>query len=367
MLICTVNEHAPIARRSFMTAAAPDLRPLTLGEILDRAVRLYRHNFANFIGIIALVQVPLSIIQLLLTVYNANQAVSTPAQFTSTRQYLESLTNSGYLDQLGIQILLALISFVLVQGVATAALTRAVADNYLGRKTDMLEAYQRVGGAWARLIGVIILMVFVYIALMIWLIIPCIGWISGPGILVYVAGVIGPLIAPVVVLENLGAGAIRRAWELVRRRFWWVLGFMVILMIFNQLIVAGPSTLVNLFLTYALNNQSAENYYIVRTLAQSLVSLATSLFYLPLQLAAVTLMYFDLRVRTEGFDLAILAAAAPIGDASAIASQGRSTVFTPLVTGKELGNFVLLSILGTAGGCLIYILFMALFMSLYSF
>ena len=100
-----------------------------------------------------------------------------------------------------------LISFVLVQGVATAALTRAVADNYLGRKTDMLEAYQRVGSSWVRLIGVIILMVFVYIALSIWLIVPCVGWISGPGILVYVAGVIGPLIAPVVVLEHMGAGA----------------------------------------------------------------------------------------------------------------------------------------------------------------
>jgi hypothetical protein len=350
-----------------MTAVTPDLRPLTLGEILDRAVRMYRHNFANFIGIIALVQVPLSIIQLLLTVYNANQEVSTPAQFTSSLQALESLANSGYFDRFEIQLLLMLISFILVQGVATAALTRAVADNYLGRKTDMLEAYQRVGGAWARLIGVIILIVFVYIALMIWLIIPCIGWISGPGIFVYVAIVIGPLIAPVVVLENLGAGAIRRAWELVRRRFWWALGFMIILMLFNQLIVAGPSTLVNLFLTYALKSQSTENYYIVRTLAQSLVSLATSLFYLPLQLSAVTLMYFDLRVRTEGFDLAILAAAAPSGDASAIASQGGPSVSTPLITGNELGNFVLLSLLGIGGACLISVLFQALFMSLYSF
>ena len=350
-----------------MTAVTPDLRPLTLGEILDRAVRLYRRNFINFIGIIALVQVPLSIIQLLVNVYNTNNAVSTPTQFTSTQDYLESMANSGYLDRFGIQLLLMLISFILVQGVATAALTRAVADNYLGRKTDMIEAYQRVGGAWARLIGVIILMVFVYIALSIWLIIPCIGWISGPGILVYVAGVIGPLIAPVVVLENLGAGAIRRAWELVRRRFWWTLGFMVILFLFNQLIVAGPSTLINLFLTYALKDQSLENYVIVSTLAQSLVSLATSLFYLPLQLAAVTLMYFDLRVRTEGFDLAILAAAVPNGDATAVASQSAPSISTPLITGNELGNFVLLSLLGTGGACLIYVLFLALFMSAFSF
>jgi hypothetical protein len=350
-----------------MTATASDLRPLTLGEILDRAVRLYRHNFVNFIGIIALVQVPLSIFQLLISVFNTNTEASLPPRFTSYQQVMESLVNSGYFSRLGVQLLLALIGFILVQGVATAALTRAVADNYLGRSTDMLEAYQRVGKSWARLIGVIILMVFLYIALVIWFIIPCIGWISGPGLLVYIVAVIGPLLAPVVVLENMGAGAIRRAWELVRRRFWWSLGFMVILVLFNQLIIAGPSTLVALFLQYALKDQSADSYNLVRTLAQTLVSLGTSLFYLPLQLAAVTLMYFDLRVRTEGFDLAVLAGSSPTRDASTLASQPGPSISTPLITGRELGNFVLLSLLGIGGLCLFTIFSQALIMGLYSF
>jgi hypothetical protein len=268
---------------------------------------------------------------------------------------------------LGIRLLLALITFILVQGVATAALTRAVADNYLGRRTDMLEAYQRVGGSWARLVGVIILMIFLYIALGIWFIVPCIGWVSGPGLMVYIAAVVGPLIAPVVVLENQGAGAIRRAWELVRRRFWWSLGFMVILVLFNQLIIAGPSTLATLFLQYALKNQSTESYNLVRTLVSTLVSLGTSLFYLPLQLAAITLMYFDLRVRTEGFDLAVLAGASPNGDASVLASQPAPAVSTPLITGSELGNFVLLSLLGIGGACLLSMLSQALLVGLTSF
>ena len=110
---------------------------------------------------------------------------------------------------------------------------------------------------------------------------------------------------------------------------------MIILTLFNQLIIAGPSTLINLFLRYALKTKITENYYIVRTLAQSLVSLATSLFYLPLQLAAVTLMYFDLRVRTEGFDLAVLAAAAPDGDASRSPARPAPSVSTPLITGMS--------------------------------
>ena len=41
----------------------PALRPLRLGELLDQAIRLYRRNFITFIGIIALVYVPLMILQ----------------------------------------------------------------------------------------------------------------------------------------------------------------------------------------------------------------------------------------------------------------------------------------------------------------
>lgn len=349
-----------------MLAAAPELRPLTLGEIIDRAVRLYRKNFIDFIGIIALVQIPLSIAQLLASVFTSNSLSSVQSGAGTYQQFLDEFTSSGYIDWAGVQLLLALATFVLVQGVATAALTRAVADNYLGRKTDMLEAYSRVGGAWARLIGVLILMVLLYIVLFIWLIIPCIGWISGPGILGYVAMVVGPLIAPVVVLENLGAGAIRRAWDLVRRRFWWVLGFMIILIIFNQIITAGPTLLATLFLQYALKSQSFADYNLIQTLVQTLVSLFASLFYLPLQLAAVTLMYFDLRVRTEGFDLAVLAGATPGADVAGLIDQTAPETATPLITGSELGNFVLLSLLGVGGLCLLSFIFQALFMSLYS-
>jgi hypothetical protein len=351
-----------------MTAAAPDLRALTLGEILDRAIRLYRRNFVNFVGIVALVQVPLSILQLILTASQSNLVASVPSSSTNSYQrMLENMANSGAANNGGFQLLLTILSFILVQGVATAALTRAVADNYLGRKTDMLEAYQRVGNSWARLLGALILMVLLNFALVIWLIIPCIGWFSGPGIFVYVAMVVGSLIAPVVVLENQGRGAIRRAWELVRRRFWWALGFMIILALFNQLIIAGPSTLISLFVRYGLQNQNPDSYYFIQTLAQSLVSLVASLFYLPLQLAAVTLMYFDLRVRTEGFDLAVLASAAPNGDASAIASQPAPPISTPLVTMKELGYFVELSLLGIVGVCGIAFFLQALLRGAYSF
>ena len=45
------------------TSALPALRPLGPGELLDQAIRLYRRNFLTFIGIIAVVYVPVMVLQ----------------------------------------------------------------------------------------------------------------------------------------------------------------------------------------------------------------------------------------------------------------------------------------------------------------
>src|SRR5690606_22154355 len=47
-----------------MTTLDPTLlRPLRLGEILDRSIRLYRNNFWRFIGVVAVVQIPITLLQ----------------------------------------------------------------------------------------------------------------------------------------------------------------------------------------------------------------------------------------------------------------------------------------------------------------
>ena len=60
------------------------------------------------------------------------------------------------------------------------------------------------------------------------------------------------LVAPVVVMENFGARkSIRRAWEIVRTRFWWVFGFTIVLFIFSWVVVGGPQVLVAFLLNLA--------------------------------------------------------------------------------------------------------------------
>src|SRR5215208_3149079 len=41
----------------------PRLRPMSISDMLDAAFRLYRRHFLTFIGIVALLQVPMAILQ----------------------------------------------------------------------------------------------------------------------------------------------------------------------------------------------------------------------------------------------------------------------------------------------------------------
>jgi hypothetical protein len=320
----------------------PLIRPLKLAELLDQAVRLYRSNFIKFIAILAIPYIPLVIIQTLMSwlmTGSMARQMSDPASLFSDPSYWLGISGT---------FITSVLTFFLVQGVATAALTRAVADYYTGRPVGILESYKRLGRNWLRLILALLLMGLIGFGIFIWLLIPCVGWLTGPGLLFFVAAVTGPLVAPVIVLENHPvAASLRRAWDLARSRFWWMIGFAFILYLFSQLVITGPTMLINFLMQYlATSSQiNLQQQMTWSTVIQTLVSMFASLLYLPLQLTAMTLVYFDLRVRSEGLDLALQASDSPAAnlDLAAlpeISSQSK----TAIITGKEIGYFVLLTV-----------------------
>ena|SRR5688572_12067938 len=319
------------------------LRPLRLGELLDRAIRLYRANFLTFIGIIAVVYVPLMVLQ------TAASALLSSSMLQSFSTPEEIFSNTAYWAGMGGTLMLALVQFVLVQGIATGALTRAVADNYLGKKTGILDAYRGIGKSWLTLIGALLLVGIIGFVLGIWWLVPCIGWFTGLGMIIFLMAAISPLVPPAVVLENQGAiEAIRRAWSLARRRFWPVLGYVIVLGLFSLIVVNGPVAIVNILLGQVLTSSGDPATQLVLTsIIQGLISLVFILIYYPLQLTAFTLIYFDLRVRTEGFDIALLTM-----EASG-STEITETMVAPvpqgnerLITGPELGNFAILTLAG---------------------
>ncbi len=290
-----------------MTALTiPHFRPLRMGEILDQAIRTYRRNFLNFIGIIALVQVPLQLVQMVVSIYTATSITSSANESNST------FSTATILGWIGLMII-SLASLILIRGLGTAAMTRAIVDDLFSQTTGVMEAYRRISNVWGNLLATMFVSALLSIVLFIWMLVPCVGWLTGPGMWTLFSGIVTSLIAPVVVLENVsGMDAIKRAWILANRRFWWLLGFILVLSVFGWLIATGPTLIIQQLISVILP-QSADvrTNLILTNVISSIISLLGSLLYMPLYLSAVTLVYFDLRVRTEGFDLALQADSSP--------------------------------------------------------
>jgi hypothetical protein len=139
-----------------------------------------------------------------------------------------------------------------------------------------------------------------------------------------------------------------------------VFGFALVLLVFGWVVVGGPALLTSFLLSLLIPENLASDPATAGQLTlaiQTLVSLVFRLLYLPLQLTCLTLLYFDLRVRSEGLDLMLTArpedqAGLPVRDLIATSSRLPSG---PVVTGKEIGNFSLLTIV--IGGAYLAILF----------
>lgn len=329
-----------------MSTLTTQLRPRTLGELLDHAFRLYRRHFFTFIAIIAVVQIPASVIALVfITIPTAFQTEAASASVDPS----EALLTSG-LTLVG-TILSAVVSLILVQGIGTAAMTRAITDDYLGQPTSFASAYRRIGGKWGKLVKALLLSWLIMIVMLIWFLIPCIGWLSGMGILLFFSWTVLPLLAPAVILENQRTARdyLRRAWDLARQRFWWVIGFALALALFSLIIAQGPAMVFNYvlqFLGFVEWFGDSTTLLIARTVLQSVVTTIASLLYMPLYLTAMTLLYFDLRVRFENFDLNYMAA--QVYDETAtpevIAAQAPAPRSDSLITRDEFGKFILLSL-----------------------
>jgi len=321
-----------------MTALPNNLQPLSMSQLLDRAIRLYRNNFLVFVGIVAIAQIPATIVNMI-GLWLAPAPEFSPAA-SVTDLWLQVAESSGFGNNLWVW-LGRLVTLLLVQ-LATAAMTKAVAENYLGHSIDLFGAYRKIGRSGLTLLVATFIGIFFIIALIIWwIVVPCLGWLTGLGMLFFFGLVVLPLVAPVIVLERRSAlEALQRAWDLARRRIWWLIGFMLLLGIFGQLVVTGPAIL-SVFIINSVVGSSVDAT--TSTLIQQVIGLLLNLIYLPLQLTCVTLLYFDVRVRTEGFDLALLALSDQ-ADAESLTTTAPPLEKNAFPGWEEMGYFALITI-----------------------
>ena len=257
-----------------------DLRPLSLGEILDRTFTLYRRNFLLFFGITALPQ-------LLVLGFNLCQVLFTGRP--ATPKVMSGTT-------IGLGILLGLVGFI-VYFVAYlfshGATVYAISDLYLGRSTSIGASLRRMRGQAASLLGVLILNGLVVMVTFILLIIPG----------VYMACRLITCI-PAALLENLGPReSLERSFALTKdnagRSFViYLLYFAIFYAIF--FLLAFP-----FMVAVGLSARNPAMVTLWTMLLQVGTTLATILVT-PILTIASTVFYYDLRVRKEAFDLQIM-------------------------------------------------------------
>lgn len=244
------------------------LRPRGVGEILSHAFKLYRLHWQNLIAIVAIVVVPLSILQVLIT----DLVIGETFTETGIRDGVEVVDVSvGAFLLTGLVV--GLIS-VLTWAVLTGAVTRAAAGTFLGRDLQIDESY-RYGVA--RLGSIILVGVLEGLAVLggfLLLVIPGIFvltrlWCSIPAL---------------VIEDKRGREALRRSWNLVKGYGWPV---------FGTILVAGILTgLVGNLLTLPFGENT-----LGRIVGQSIASVITT----PYSVLVGILIYLNLRVRKEQY------------------------------------------------------------------
>ena len=262
-------------------STAAQLRPLGIGEILDAGVKVYRSRFATMLEAVAVVIVPVQVLNVLITLSLPD--TSTTAGTTTTTSNSEW---AGFAA-----LLLVFVINVVSSALAEAACLKAVSDTYLGTESDWRESlrfgFRRFGSlVWLTLIhGVIVLLGLA----------ACIV----PGVWLYVAWSVA---VPVLLIEGpRGFQALRRSFDLVRRRWWPTAGILILANLLVTAIAAGIG-----FLSLPLLFAGRDNEF-VYDLASAVFGAAASVLTIPFVAAVVAVIYFDLRVRKEGFDLQLMA------------------------------------------------------------
>jgi uncharacterized membrane protein len=112
------------------------------------------------------------------------------------------------------------------------------------------------------------------------------------------------LVTPVVAtLEGLGPiAAIRRSFRLSTGNRWRIIGLQLLLLVLNAVIGALLSAI---FLGSFINDVTT------RTIVQQVANLLTNVAWAPVQWGTFAILYYDLRVRHEAFDLQLAAESLP--------------------------------------------------------
>ena len=292
-----------------MTTQFPLSGPMSIGDLLDRAFRLYRARFGVFLLTAAIFLLPVWIVI--------------------------SLISPDYSD---IDFLLIILAFMLANGCAILALSARIVEELHGRTLSIGEGIHRglrrivayagmsvtiwtamttlstsiavssvfygaiffsgfveilspgsSGTSPVAVLGFVVFLICGFILLLILVFFPALylysRWLAAPAVLI--AERPGPL------------SALGRSWDLSRGQHLRVTGYTALLFVLMALVNILPLALLAVFFLGPLPDFLIELSASVLVWASFLLWIISAPFYV----CAVVLLYYDLRIRNEGYDL----------------------------------------------------------------
>jgi hypothetical protein len=312
-------------------STTPQLRPMSIIDMFDAAFRLYRQHFFTFVGIVALLQVPMAILQILVQIPYAQameRFTTRPPAFRPGMNVFDIIPWREMLPYYGLLLILSVVQYLIVYNLMTGALANAIARSYMGQTVSILGAYSLGGRRIGSLIAASLVPFLLWLVLLLVSAGCGIAAVSTMGVrpgedaniplmivaflgmfVVILLLIVASLFIYVrllfatqaIVLEDQGPlEGLKRSWRLVGQSFWRTLGsvFLVFVFAYIILVIVHLPVLAVVALTGIMFNDIA----LYQTI-NVLVSYLLMVLILPFQFTIFTLLYYDLRIRKEGYDI----------------------------------------------------------------
>jgi len=251
------------------------LERLGAGQTIDAAIRLYRARWKTLLAISAVIMVPFSLLQ----------------QFAIHASRHPVLIGGQVVNQSdsGVVILFVLLNYVFIQPLIQASLIRALAGVYLGQNVRASESL-RFG---LSKLGWVLLWSFLA------------GLLTAFGLIALIVGAIFLYVrfyftVASVVLEDETSNPIGRSWNLTKGLWWHIFGTSLLASLIAGIagiVFAIPTALI------AINDTGQSMAWVF----QAVLGAASTVLLTPFTIGVIVLLYFDARIRKEGFDLAVMA------------------------------------------------------------
>jgi len=297
------------------------LRPLGLGDVYAAAMKTIRGNVAATIGLAFVTTLILTVPSTALGAWLNSLAVDPTDPYASTTSALGPVGSAipSVVIAFGSIILTGFMAYVVGQGV-------------LGRRVGAGETWAGSRGRLLRVIGAAILtglaellVVAAFVAIPVVLLVTADSNSStATAVLLIVAAVLAALVVLVVlwtrfafptaaiVLEKVGVfSGIARSWRLTSGgQFWRILGIRLLTAIIVGVageILTVPISMIAYATTFFTGNESS--LLVVQAVIAGVTGLLTGAITTPFTAAVDAILYIDQRIRREGLDVRLIAAA----------------------------------------------------------